>query len=101
MLTSPQALDPVSTLLGDVLPTADLDHFGYAEHSMTTTYLATSAGLRRRHDQPSARFELCGKSHGRTRSAWAGRAGRHLADLDLASAPDEVRAAVGRTGPPG
>ncbi|MGB7981214.1 MAG: metallopeptidase TldD-related protein [Candidatus Nanopelagicales bacterium] len=90
-VTSPDALTPVSALLGAVLPDREVEHFGYAEHTMSSTYLASTGGLRRRHDQPAARFELCGKSHGRTRSAWAGRAGRHFIDLDLASAPGEVR----------
>ncbi len=93
-LTSPEALTPVTSLLGEVLPAGDVEHFGYAEHTVTSTYLATSGGLRLRHDQPAARFELCGKSHGRTRSAWAGRAGRHFTDLDLASAEGEVRAGL-------
>lgn len=89
--TSPEELAPVSALLGDLLPRTDVPMFGYAEHSMTTAHLGTTAGLRLRHDQPSARFELSGKSHDRTRSAWAGRSGRTFADMDLASAPDEVR----------
>jgi predicted Zn-dependent protease len=89
--TSAEALAPVSALLGEVLPAPDVVHYGYAEHSMATTYLGTTAGLRLRHDQPTARFELCGKADGRTRSAWAGRAGRDFAEMDLASTPDEVR----------
>lgn len=89
--TSPEALAPVGALLGDVLPDRHIDHFGYAEHTVSTTYLGTTGGLRLRHDQPAARFELCGKSAGRTRSAWAGRAGRAFADMDLASTSDEVR----------
>ncbi|HEX6888011.1 MAG TPA: metallopeptidase TldD-related protein [Candidatus Nanopelagicales bacterium] len=89
--TSPQELTPVSDLLGVVLPDTSIDHFGYAEHSVTTSYLGTNAGVRLRHVQPQARFELCGKSQGRTRSAWAGRAGQHFAEVDLASTPDEVR----------
>lgn len=89
--TGPDALAPVTALLSQALPDRRAELFGYAEHDVTTTYLGTSAGLRLRHEQPSARFELCGKSHGRTRSAWAGRSGRHLADLDLVSTPDEVR----------
>lgn len=88
--TSPDALAPVTALLADVLPQRDVEHFGYAEHDVTTTYLGTTAGVRLRHEQPGARFELCGKSHGRTRSAWAGRAGRDLAAIDLASTPGEV-----------
>ena len=88
--TSPEALAPVSALLGQVLPDRAIEHFGYAEHSLTTTHLGTTGGLRLRHDQPAARFELSGKSAGRTRSAWAGRSGRHFDQMDLASAPDEV-----------
>jgi predicted Zn-dependent protease len=88
--TSPDELAPVSALLGELLPASGVPMFGYAEHSMTTTYLGTTAGLRLRHDQPAARFELSGKSAERTRSAWAGRSGRHFADMDLTSAPDEV-----------
>ncbi len=89
--TSAQALAPVSALLGDVLRDREVEHFGYAEHSVATSYLGTTAGLRLRHVQPSARFELCGKSAGRTRSAWAGRAGRDFASAELAGASDEVR----------
>ncbi len=89
-LTSPDALAPVSALLGTVLPDRTAEHFGFAEHQLTTTHLGTTGGLRLRHDQPTARFELCAKSAGRTRSAWAGRSGRHFADMDLASAPGEV-----------
>lgn len=88
--TSPDELVAVSALLGDLLPTSPVPMFGYAEHSMTTTYLGTSAGLRLRHDQPAARFELNAKSADRTRSAWAGRSGRHFAEMDLATTPDEV-----------
>jgi predicted Zn-dependent protease len=89
--TDPGALAPVSALLADVLGEREVAYFGYAEHAVATTYLGTSTGLRLRHVQPAARFELCGKTAGRTRSAWAGRAGRDLAGTDLASAPDEVR----------
>jgi predicted Zn-dependent protease len=90
-LTAPGELAPVSGLLSQVLPATDIDHFGYAEHSVTSSFLGTSSGLRLRHDQPTARFELCGKSGSRSRSAWAGRSGRRFADMDLASTPDEVR----------
>ena len=89
--TSPAELAPVSALLGSVFVDRSIDLFGYAEHSVTTTYLGTSSGLRLRHDQPAARFELCGKSAGRSRSAWAGRSGRYFVGMDLADTPDEVR----------
>jgi predicted Zn-dependent protease len=90
-VSAPEELAPVSALLAEVLPATDIDHFGYAEHAVTSSYLGTTRGLRLRHDQPAARFELCGKSGGRTRSAWAGRAGRYFTELDLDRTPEEVR----------
>jgi predicted Zn-dependent protease len=65
--------------------------FGFAEHDMTTTYLGSSTGLRLRHVQPNGRFELNGKSDGRTRSAWAGVASRDFTDVDVATVEAEVR----------
>ena len=51
--------------------------FGFAEHDLTSTYLGTSTGLRLRHDQPTGRVEIDGKSARRgRRSTWAGRATR-------------------------
>ncbi len=90
-LSAPEELAPVSALLSEVLPATDIDHFGYAEHSVTSSYLGTTGGLRLRHDQPAARFELCGKAASGTRSAWAGRSGRHFAEMDLTGTPAEVR----------
>ncbi len=55
-------------------PTA-IEHFGYAEESAVTTYLGTSTGTRLRFTGTEGRLELTAKSHERSRSAWAGRAG--------------------------
>jgi predicted Zn-dependent protease len=52
--------------------------FGYAEHLLTSWFLASSTGLRRRFDQPDGRIELNGKSADFTRSAWTGR---HVPDF--------------------
>ena len=91
-LSAPEELAPVSALLSEVLPATDIDHFGYAEHSVTSSYLGTTSGLRLRHDQPAARFELCGKSGGRHAARpGPGRSGRHFAEMDLAGTPAEVR----------
>ena len=80
-------------------PPTDVEHFGYAEHTLTSSYLGTTGGLRLRHDQPAARFELCGKSGG----AHAGRRGRdaraaHFTQMDLTGAPAEVRRGTCRPG---
>ncbi len=64
--------------------------FGYAEQTVRTTYLASSTGIRARHEQPSATVQLNGKSHERTRSAWAGAGARSLDDVDVAALAQEV-----------
>jgi predicted Zn-dependent protease len=57
--------------------------YGFAEHSVTTTYLGTSTGIRLRHDQPTGKLELNAKSADLTRSAWAGAGTRDFADVDV------------------
>ncbi|HZP54841.1 metallopeptidase TldD-related protein [Actinocrinis sp.] len=57
--------------------------FGFASHSMTSTYLATSAGLRLKHDQPNGTLELNAKSADFARSAWAGAYTKDFADVDV------------------
>jgi predicted Zn-dependent protease len=64
--------------------------FGFAEHQMSSYFLATSTGLRRRFDQPAGRLELNGKSSDLTRSAWSGRHTRDFADIDIAAAADAL-----------
>jgi predicted Zn-dependent protease len=54
--------------------------YGFAEHELSATWLATSTGLRRRFDQPDGRLELNAKSSDLTRSAWAGT---HTIDFNL------------------
>ncbi len=56
----------------------DRQLFGFAEHQLTSYFLASSTGLRRRFDQPDGRIEINGKAADLTRSAWAGQ---HLADF--------------------
>jgi predicted Zn-dependent protease len=64
--------------------------FGFAEHSMTTTYLGSSTGLRLRHDQPTGRVELNGKDADFGRSVWAGAATRDFLDVSVADLAAEV-----------
>jgi len=59
--------------------------YGFAEHQVESTFLGTSAGLRRRHDQPTGRIELNAKSADMARSAWAGAATRDFTDVDIAA----------------
>jgi predicted Zn-dependent protease len=59
--------------------------YGYAEHSVTSTFLGTSTGLRLRHDQPAGRVEINAKSRDLSRSAWAGQGTRDFSDIDVAA----------------
>ncbi|HTY73634.1 MAG TPA: metallopeptidase TldD-related protein [Actinomycetes bacterium] len=69
--------------------------FGFAEHDLTTTYLASSAGLRLRHVQPTGKVEITGKSHERTRSTWVGVGTRDFTDVDVAGLDAEIRRRLG------
>ncbi|MFI9556676.1 metallopeptidase TldD-related protein [Nonomuraea endophytica] len=59
--------------------------YGFAEHTLTSTFLGSSTGLRLRHDQPTGRLELNAKSADLKRSAWTGVATRDFADVDVAA----------------
>ncbi|HEX2904666.1 MAG TPA: metallopeptidase TldD-related protein [Jatrophihabitans sp.] len=59
--------------------------FGFAEHVMSSIFMASSTGLRLRHDQPTGRLEVNGKSADLTRSAWVGQATRDFTDVDVAA----------------
>ncbi|MDI5963081.1 TldD/PmbA family protein [Streptomyces sp. SL13] len=56
--------------------------YGFAYHSVVTSYLGTSTGLRLRHDQPTGTLEVNAKSPDGTRSAWAGASTRDFRDVD-------------------
>jgi predicted Zn-dependent protease len=64
--------------------------FGFAEHVVTTTYLGSSTGLRRRGVQPTGRLELNAKTADRSGSSWVGRATRTFADVDIPAAYAEA-----------
>ncbi|WP_181615186.1 metallopeptidase TldD-related protein [Nonomuraea soli] len=57
--------------------------YGFAEHIVTSTFVGTSSGLRLRHDQPTGRLELNGKSADLKRSAWTGVHTRDFTDVDV------------------
>ena len=72
--------------LGDQFGRAESDGrvlFGYAFHRMSTTYLASSSGLRARHDQPTGHLEMNAKSGDFSRSAWAGVPSDDFTDIDV------------------
>jgi predicted Zn-dependent protease len=93
-LTSGSALAPITAGLGEALGSGardDIEHFGYAEHSVTTTWLASSTGVRLRWAQPSGRIEMTAKSHARSRSAWQGAAHEDLSRIDVAQLDRALR----------
>jgi predicted Zn-dependent protease len=57
--------------------------YGYANHSLTSTFLGSSTGLRLRHDQPAGKAEINAKSAEPGGSAWAGQATADFTDLDV------------------
>ena len=64
---------------------------GFAEHGVTTLYLGSSTGLRRRHVQPTGALHLVGRSTDGRRSAWAGAGTADFSDTNL----DDLEARVG------
>ncbi|HET7899770.1 MAG TPA: metallopeptidase TldD-related protein [Candidatus Nanopelagicales bacterium] len=83
--------------LGEIFAAARADgieHFGYAEQTVTTTHLGTSSGVRLRFTAPEARLELTAKSHERTRSTWIGSSGHSFDEIDLAEIDAELREAL-------
>ncbi|HST47486.1 metallopeptidase TldD-related protein [Jatrophihabitans sp.] len=62
---------------------ADRLLYGFAEQLTSSLFLASSTGLRRRHDQPTGRLELNAKSRDLTRTAWAGAQTRDWTDIDV------------------
>ncbi|HEX6395059.1 MAG TPA: metallopeptidase TldD-related protein [Acidimicrobiales bacterium] len=57
--------------------------FGFASHEVRTSYLASSTGLRARHDQPTGYVEMNAKSKDFARSAWAGVPSEDFTDVDI------------------
>ena len=92
--TGPEVFGAVAPALGDMFQRSVADSielFGYAEHTSTSTWLGSKGGLRLRHDQPAGRVEMTGKSHGRTRSTWEGRATRDFSNIDIAEVDAAIR----------
>lgn len=80
--------------LGGLLDDARADRmalYGYAEHTLTTTYLGTSAGTRHRHVQPSGFLSMTAKGPGGSASTWTGRSTLDFADVDLNEVDVDLR----------
>jgi predicted Zn-dependent protease len=65
--------------------------YGFAEHTISSVFLASSTGLRRRHDQPAGRMELNAKSADLSRSAWIGQYSEDFTDVAVPGLVTELR----------
>lgn len=61
---------------------ANVQTFGYAEHSASTVWLATSTGLRRRHLDRIGKVDITAKTPDFSRSSWAGAATLDFSDIE-------------------
>ncbi len=57
--------------------------YGFASHELVTTWLGTSAGVRRRWVQPTGSVELNAKTPDLSGSAWTGASTADFADVDV------------------
>ncbi|QJY45993.1 metallopeptidase TldD-related protein [Pseudonocardia broussonetiae] len=57
--------------------------YGFASHELTTTWLGTSAGVRRRWVQPTGSVELNAKTQDLSGSAWVGASTADFTDVDV------------------
>jgi predicted Zn-dependent protease len=97
-ITSIEVLEKLAKGLGVAFERAEaVGHllFGFAEHSVETTYLGSSTGLRRRGVQPTGRLELNAKTVDLAASAWLGRMTRDFFDVDVAEAAEELNTRLG------
>jgi len=69
--------------------------YGFVDHRITTTYVASSTGLRLRHVQPTGHYGCTGKTADLTNSAWVGGATRDFAGVDALALEAEVERRLG------
>ncbi|MBA2573789.1 MAG: TldD/PmbA family protein [Nocardioidaceae bacterium] len=69
--------------------------YGYVEHDVTTTYLASSTGLRLRHEQPTGHIGITQKPGDLSTSAWVGQAVEQIDEIDVEVLTDELTRRVG------
>ncbi|WP_205873688.1 TldD/PmbA family protein [Mycobacterium camsae] len=67
--------------------------YGYAHHDVSTTFLASSTGLRRRYTQPTGAIEINAK-HGEA-SAWAGIGTSNFIDVPVDSLLSDLSTRLG------
>jgi predicted Zn-dependent protease len=93
-LTTTAVFSQLATDLGESFTSAQSDglrHFGYATHGLTTTWLGSSTGLRRRHVEPLGYVEMTAKNDRRGGSSWVGQHTRDWTDLAVPDLDRELR----------
>jgi predicted Zn-dependent protease len=69
--------------------------YGFVDHEVTTTYLASTTGLRLRHSQPTGHWGCTAKSADLSESAWVGGATRDFGGVDAAAMDTELERRLG------
>jgi predicted Zn-dependent protease len=80
--TSIGVFGPLAIGLSEVLA-GPQRQYGFASHDLTTTWLGTSTGVRRRWVQPTGSIELNAKTPDLSGSAWAGASTTDFTDVDV------------------
>jgi predicted Zn-dependent protease len=91
--TSVAVFADIAPALGDSFARANAEDrrsYGYVEHTVTTTYVGSSTGLRLRHEQPTGHIAVTAKSADLSRSAWVGQASADIRDVDIAALDAEL-----------
>jgi predicted Zn-dependent protease len=91
--TSIEVYSEFAPALGEAFKRAEAHDrvlYGFVDHEMTTTYLASSSGLRLRHVQPSGHYGCTGKPSDLASSAWVGGATRDFRDVDALALDHEL-----------
>ncbi len=64
---------------------------GFAQHSLATTYLATSSGVRRRFVQPTGSLAMMGRGADGRRSSWVGVGTEDFVGVEMETFESELR----------
>lgn len=96
--TSTEVLAAFARDLGEALRAARADGrrlYGFAAHDVTTTWLASSTGLRLRHVQPTGTVEWTAKHDRPGASVWHGQATRDFRDVSVPETDALLRRRLG------
>jgi predicted Zn-dependent protease len=96
--TDIHVFDELAPALGEAFGRARAGHrvlYGFVDHRVTTTYVASKTGLRLRHVQPTGHYTCTGKTADLTNSAWVGGATRDFVGVDPLALEAEVERRLG------